>query len=489
MEHKKQSSHTPAAEEQIEIDLRYLLRNALRSFTKLWWVCLLLTVVFGAVFLIHGMRSYVPMYKAQATFTVETYQNQDGYTFYYDNRTAAQMARTFPYLLDSDLLMDRVKADLGVSHLDGTPSAQVIENSNLFTLSVVSRQPQAAHDILQALIRNYPAVAEYVIGRVQVNMISAPELPDAPYNETAYLSHAGKGLALGLLLGLAVVVIAALLRNTVQKESDVENKLYTPCLGNVPLVVPKGNRKNRKLKLSIHNSKVGTPFKESFRGIGLHIAAQMEDKKVLLCTSTTQDEGTTTVALNLAYTLADQGKRILVLDGNFRQGAAGGTILDRYFSGECTLTQLLQHLEDTQVSVLRCAKALSVRELSQIQRKLAALVQAAKEQMDYIIIDAPSCQDLTQVGYVAELAEAILYMIRYDSTKLSAVMNCFEELGQYEAKILGCVLTGVRTGVTGYGYGYGYCYGYGYGYGRHYGYGYGYGYGEKDDQENQHEDL
>lgn len=490
-EQKKEFSQFDQPGQVAEFDLLVLFRNALRSFLKLWWVCLLLMAFFGAVFFVHGIVSYEPMYRAQATFTVETYQNQDGYTFYYDNRTAAQMAKTFPYLLDSDLLLERVKTDLGVTYLNGTPSANVIENSNLFTISVVSRNPQDAYDILQAMINNYPIVAEYVIGRVRVNMIAFPELPTAPYNENSYVSQGVKGALAGLFVSLLVVVAAAFLRNTVQKASDVEDKLYTPCLGSVPLVIPKGNRKNKDLKLTIHSSKVGTPFKESFRGISLHVASVMEDKKVLLCTSTTKDEGTSTVTLNLAYALADQGKRVMVLDGDFQQAITGSTVLDEYLSDRCSLQHLLHLTKDTQVSILRCGRSLSLRERSQSQPKLAELIQAAKQEMDYILIDAPSCQDLAQVGYTAELAEAIVYVIRHDSTKLTQIMNCFEDLRQYDARIIGCILTGVRASATGYGYGYGYGYG-GYHYGRYGQYGYGYGEnkaGKRKAGEDDYEDL
>lgn len=209
--------------------------------------------------LLYGVKSYRPMYKAEATFTVETYSTtQSGYTFFYDSRTAAQMALTFPYLLDSDLLLERVRADMGVEILNGTPSAKVIDNSNLFTLSVTSRDPQAAYDILQALIKNYPAVAEYVIGKTQLNMIDYPEFPSTPYNSTQHLKSAVQGGLIGLVLGLGVVLLHALMRNTVRKETDITEKLHTSCLGSVPLVVPKGNRKVQDL--SIHSSKVGTPF-------------------------------------------------------------------------------------------------------------------------------------------------------------------------------------------------------------------------------------
>ena len=226
MEEKKNTSEVNMQDEKLDLDVSVFLRDLLRSFLKLWYLAPLLAAVLAVGALLHGVKSYRPMYRAEATFTVETYNaTQSGYTFFYDNRTASQLALTFPYLLDSDLLMERVKADMGVEFLSGVPKAKVIENSNLFTLSVTSRDPQAAYDILQALIKNYPAVAEYVIGKIQLNMIDYPEIPSAPYNRTHHLKSAAKGGLLGLALGIGIVMVYALLRNTVRKETDITEKL------------------------------------------------------------------------------------------------------------------------------------------------------------------------------------------------------------------------------------------------------------------------
>ena len=210
-------------EERVETSL--LLREVLRGFGKLWWLAVVLAAVVAVGALLYSMRTYRPLYKAEATFTVETYTNQNGYTFFYDNNTAAQMAITFPYLLDSDLLLERVKADMGVEYLNGSLNAEVIDNSNLFTLSVTSRDPQAAYDILQSLIKNYPAVAEYVIGRTKLNMIDYPEFPTMPYNRSQHLIAVGVGAAIGFILGLLCIVLYALTRNTVRKETDITEKL------------------------------------------------------------------------------------------------------------------------------------------------------------------------------------------------------------------------------------------------------------------------
>ena len=155
MEDKKNTSQFDMQENASQSNAVFPLRDFFRSLGKLWWLAVTLAAVVAVGALLYSVKTYQPMYKAEATFTVETYNpTQSGYSFFYDNHTAAQMALTFPYLLDSDLLLERVKVDLGVEYLNGTPSAKVIENSNLFTLTVTSRDPQAAYDILQALIKN-----------------------------------------------------------------------------------------------------------------------------------------------------------------------------------------------------------------------------------------------------------------------------------------------------------------------------------------------
>ena len=423
MEDKKTTSKFNTREEGTEIELSVLVGDLLRSLGKLWWLAIMLAALIAGGFLVISAKNYQPMYRAQATFTVETYNpSQSGYTFFYDNHTAAQMALTFPYILDSDLLLERVKADMGVEYLNGTPSAEVIENSNLFTLSVTSRDPQSAYDILLSLIENYPAVAEYVIGKTQLNMIDYPEFPSMPYNRRQHMKAVVLGGMIGLLLGLGIILAYAWMRNTVRKEKDITDKLQTNCLGAIPFVAPRGKRK--EFALSLDNRKVGSPFKESFRGLALQTVRQLEDRKVLLITATADEEGTSTVARNLADAITEQGKKVLLV-GN--------------------------------------------------EEKALEKIRQAKGEVDYILIDAPACQNLAQIAPLTEQAEAILYVIRQDYSKLPRIMNCFDDLNQFDAKLIGCVMTGVRTGIAGYGYNYGYGYGYsrGYRYGRYGSYGYG----------------
>ena len=132
----------------------------------------------------------------------------------------------------------------------------------------------------------------------------------------------------------------------------------------------------------------------------------MEDKRVLLVTSTVSGEGVSTIATNLAEALKDRGHTVALVDGH-DPAAIGGV--------------------------------------------------GAEE--DMVIVDAPACQRMDQLAAVAEQADAVLYVIRQDQVSLPQIMSVFEDLEHFDAAPIGCVLSGVQIGIAGYGYGYGYGYG------------------------------
>ncbi len=460
-----------------------LFHDMLRGGRKYWWVLTVMVAVCAGIGLLVGIRAYRPMYQASATFTVETMNNNSGYSFYYDNQTAAQMALTFPYLLDSDLLLDRVKADLGVEHLNGVPTAETTENSNLFTLTVTSSDPQDAYDILLAVMDNYPDVSQYVIGRSKLNIITLPEMPTQPYNTNRRAITTAAGGCVGVLLFVLLLLFYGLTRNTVRREEEIQRRLNTLCLGCVPLVISKRYRKDKVMDLSITNDKTGEAFIESLRRAALYAEKQLGDGKVLLVTATTVGEGVTLTARNLALALSENGKRVLLLDGHLADGGCAEG-LERCLLGNATFDEVVCRQGESTLYRTGCDKGLSRRDLNRVT--LRDFMKEAREKMDYILIDAPNCQRLDQVSPLLEVADAVAYVVRQDEVKVHRILACFEDLAQYDAPLIGCVFNGVAGGVGGYGYHYGYGYGYRYGYRRHYGrygYGYRYGYGHRAEQE------
>ena len=142
----------------IGIDLGILLGDFFRIAKRLLLVLVALVIVFSGLLCFQTYRSYYPMYRADATFTVYVANPLQTKIQSYNTATAEQMAKTFPYILTSSALKDTVKRELGVTALPSI-TASVHSNTNIFTLTVTSGDPQLAYDVLNAVIEHYPSVS------------------------------------------------------------------------------------------------------------------------------------------------------------------------------------------------------------------------------------------------------------------------------------------------------------------------------------------
>ena len=95
-----------------------------------------------------------------------------------------------------------------------------------------------------------------------------------------------------------------------------------------------------------------------------------------------------------------------------------------------------------------------------------------RDSNDYILVDTPPCGLISDAMFIAQHADAAVFITYQDAVRISRIKKNLDTLMSTDIRILGCVLNGTAQGFSGYGYG---KYGYGYGYGK---YGYGYGYGE-----------
>lgn len=517
MSDSKEKVHESTQEAQI--DLFEILYDFLRGFKKIWWLIPVLVCLFGGLLYARTVIQYQPMYKSQASFTVSTATSSGSsysYSFYYDSSTVKQMAATFPYILESNLLTDLIKNDLGVEYINGTISASAIADSNLFTLTVTSNDPQDAYDILEAVMNHYSEVSAYVIGDTKLNMIEAPKLAESPYNEENGLHDAVKGAAAGLTFAIIIQFIYGKMRKTIQREDEVKDVLNVQCLGVVPKVIFKKHRISVDQDISLLNKGISNGFRESVRAIALRMDQefQKQQKKTILITGSVAGEGVSVVSRNLAYALSEMGKRVILINGNLQMksekslnNTPAGQVhqlrqkneslgapkygLEDLLRGKCSLADAVYIDEAGHIICLECRKGMQNKKILTMGADIGKLICQFRQVMDYIVIDAPPCTNMSHAALFAENADAIVYTVKQDQESANSILDCIEEISSYGASFAGCILSQVQeNGLAGYGYGkYGKYYGnyryrrYGYGY-RYGSYGYGYGYKENQGKKN-----
>ena len=225
-------------EQENVISLSHLLREFRSVLRKRFWLPLLLAVVCGGAWFLYQRSRYTPMYASEVTFTISVSSSSSSdisrTSAYYSKATAEQLSKTFPYLIQSDLLYTKLSQAMGVSRINGTITAANVPDTNLFTVRVTSSSADDALAILQKLIEVYPEVADYVIGNTSMDLLTEPYAASAPYNAFHPFHVLRNGALAGLAAGLLLLMLAAGLRRTIREERDVQLHLNQTCLAALP---------------------------------------------------------------------------------------------------------------------------------------------------------------------------------------------------------------------------------------------------------------
>lgn len=402
---------------EIVIDVGILICDLWKGFKKFWWILLIICCVSAVGVYGKSVRGYVPMYRASSSFTVSTLNGYDetntSYGFYYSQSTAEQMAKLFPYILQSDVLQDLLKENLGTEVINGSITLNAVPDSNLFTMRVTSRSPEDAQRVLEAAMEVVPEVSRYVIGETKLNIIQPPKVAEQPNNMPNYRKDLVKGFILGAAAGMAILLVYALLRKTIRKEDEFRETLNMQCLGVVPQVKFKQHGEKFDRSISILNKRRDFLSGEAVRGLSLKIERRMKEneQKVLMVTSTLPEEGKTTVAMNLALTLAEKGKNVLLLDMDLRNPTLSRELnvpakdakLLQVLNGTMKPEEAVRKLESGIYYLGAAEKAENVLSLL-TGAAFAELLEHCRKTMDCIIIDTPPCGIVTDAATVSVLA-------------------------------------------------------------------------------------
>lgn len=444
------------------IDLIRILDGMMAGLKRYFPVFFLLIALGGVLFPIRSWMNYTPRYKAAATFTVTAGNKSSfGTGSYYNNATAGQLEKTFPFLLTSGTLSKVVAADLGVNSLNGSISASVMPDTNLFTIEVTSNNAQDACSILDSVIENYPVVAEQVVGSTELEMLDHTGVPAQPINTPNYMRAAVKGAVMGAGVSVLMLLFYVLLRRTVQEEDDLKKVLHLECLGSIPLISLKRRTKVKRQNVSIYNANISQGFLEAMRVIRIRLEKKLQDShcKVVLVTSAAPGEGKSTVAANLAMAMAMDGNKVLLMDCDIRNPSLNDILgitpekgVYELLQGEVNLEQAMIYDEERRLYVLPGGKPSGNASEILDSPQMANILSQVRKSMDYIVLDTAPVGMLTDTAVLANLADAALFVVKQDYAKIGHIVEAVEQLAESRVKMAGCVLNGVKGHLGSYGY-------------------------------------
>ena len=478
----------------------------LRRIWRNLWMVLMSAGLFALAAYIGTTLLVRPSYSCSATFVVTPRNSASAYTSSVSSITSST-AEQFAKLLSGTTLVNRVKRLNGDDVKGASVSSSSVSGTNLIQLRATGPSPRAAYYMCTGIIEHYEDYTQYVFDSVMLETVSAPSVPRKGALQKAQRKAMIIAAPLGAAAMIAILALLCITSGTVQTLQGAHNQVD----GNL-LVTLNHQHKRRTLKslfrrrktsLLISNPTTSFLYVETIHQLRARLehARRQHDCKTFLVTSVSENEGKSTVAANLALSLARRHKKVLLVDCDLRKSAQH--LIFEASEKTATINSLLKNDLEPE----RLVKALNYRKAenlfflfaANVQRhsaellgseRMGHLLSVLRDNFDYVILDSSPMGFFTDSEVLSDQADASMLVVRQDTVTDKTINDAIDSLSRCKARFLGFVFNDVHTlniaaGLVGgrrYGYGYGYGRGYGYGYGsskdkKGYGYGYGYGYG------------
>jgi Mrp family chromosome partitioning ATPase len=284
-------------------------------------------------------------------------------------------------------------------------------------------------------------------------------------------------------MGLIIALILETMDTSVGTIEEVEAFLEVPVIGFVPHITHNeamelfsgveglavsGHGLERQMRLISHFSPPST-ISEAYRSLRTNLLfSQGEDHRVILVSSATIKEGKSTIAANLAVVLAQQGVRVLLIDGDMRKPMQHHTFGLKRAPGlsECLLGQMswkdaIKRFSDVMLGDMGIDQALFTPGLDQLDiltcgrananppdllsdPTLDKILTEVREEYDMVIIDMPPLLHTTDAIIVASKVDGILLVYHIGSVVRGALKRVKSNIESVGGRVLGVVLNGVR---------------------------------------------
>ncbi len=263
------------------------------------------------------------------------------------------------------------------------------------------------------------------------------------------------GSMVGLLLGILLVVgWDRYIDSSIKKEEEFAVQFRVPTIGTIPLLRSVTNEHSAAM-VSLDQPHSYSADAYRYLWTNLQFATLDRLRKSLLITSSVKEEGKTTVAVNLAATIAQMGKRVLLVDADFRRpqihvffSLPQSPGFSDYLSGE----PVMPHEPGIQNLAVMTSGALDSQPLALMASSaVEGFLATMSEQYDFILFDSPPLLPAADTSHLGNFVEGIILVVKLGYTPAALVRRGIEKLRNVRSKFLGVVLNSVSSsGENGY---------------------------------------
>ena len=336
-------------------------------------------------------------------------------------------------------------------------SMKAADNTEILDISVISKSPKFSYDVCRYLYTIVPSIIRDISKTGLVEMFGLPETPSAGPAGPNLSQNVFLGGIFGILLGAAIAFVRYLGDNTVKGAEDIK-KLYDGIVLGETLYVDDRRgflptKRFKQMREDVIISK-DAPFflTEAYKTIrtNLLFTSVANNKKIIIITSSTAEEGKSTTTANLSITLAQNGCKVLLIDADLRRPtqhkifkiSTNPGLTKVLINPEYLKTAIKQNVVEN-LDVLTCGPHPPNPSELLGSAAMQDLLKALKDRYDYIIIDTPPINLVTDALVFIEESTGIVMVCKQNITTHDELLATVEKVNIAGAKLLGTIVTNV----------------------------------------------
>ncbi|GAB2834395.1 tyrosine-protein kinase domain-containing protein [Lentzea nigeriaca] len=406
-----------------------------------------------------------PLYEANVTMFVSAQDmngESDAAQAYQGSLMSQQKVKSYTRLVTSGRIREDVERR-GLAPGPDSIRADVQPGTVLLTITAADPSPKRAQDLADAaaeafslLVAQLETPTDGGQPAVTVKVVETARLPNTPVSPRPV-----SNIVLGVLIGLAAGVGAALVRNTldtsIRSVEMLQDLITAPSLGTIAFDPRAAERP------VITFPHAASARAESLRRIRTNLQFVDVDHpaRTIVITSSLPEEGKSTLTCDLAITLAEAGRTVVVVDADFRLPRIGDYLglesavgLTSVLIGHASLTEAIQPYGHRGMSVLASGPVPPNPSELLASRHVVEVLDLLADRFDVVLVDTPPLLPVTDGAILASRCDGAILVVRHAKATKQQVKESVAALEAVSARLLGTVMTMTPRARLGEGYRY-----------------------------------
>jgi capsular exopolysaccharide synthesis family protein len=436
------------------------LRAYVRLLRERWLLLLVFVLVTTGIALL--VTNLTPKtYQATAQVLVSSSATADASIQNQSNLYVSTQVPTYAKVIGSPDVIKYVQGDLHLGLSDkqirDKLSAKAETSTAIIDVTATDGSAARAANLANSAARGFVQAVQGYSSSVKLFLTGPADQPSSPSSPKPLLNIL-LGVLFGLLLGAAVAVVRDILDNRIKTPEALSKVAGAPVMG---VIVDDSTTARHPIATRAGPRNVRA---ENFRQLraNLQFANVDQHPRVIAVTSSIPEEGKTTVALNLASTLAEAGFSVCLVDADLRRPAVARVLglpspvgLTSVLIHQIELTEALQHAGS---SLYVLASGPTPPNPSEVLASsyVRDVIRSLLESVDYVVIDTAPLLPVADGSEVAALADGTLLVARHGVTTDTSIQRAAQALDRVDARLLGVILNRlpIRRNDRDYGYTY-----------------------------------